>query len=706
MVYQFLGIWYTTSHAHATSTDVGRGRNPKEVEVNVVHRTYRSAAVFGLLAATPAPAAGRQAEPPPLLPVEQLFASAAAFNAQVSPDGRWVAYLRPFRGKMNVHVRRLGSNTDRVVTRDTTRPIESYRWSADGQRILYLQDSGGDEGYHLFVADLGATAGPPPIRDLTPFSGIETELIAVPPHTPDTVIVTLNKRNPALADAYRLDLRTGALELAAENPGTFLGYVADPENRVRVAYALDTLGQYHFLTRSSEQAAWIDLSTYPVEDKITPLRFHPDGRRVYLLSNYGSDLLRLVLKDLTTGHETIVDEDPAGQVDIDGAVFDEGTGDLVATRYLADTIRWYPKTLDGQRLQASIATQGRSLSDIGSSDRYRAVRIARAESPTDPGATYLYDDRTRTLARLFEARPELARAVLARTQPISYRTRDGLVVHGYLTLPPGLEPRNLPLLLAVHGGPWSRDIWGFDSETQLFANRGYAVLQVNYRGSTGYGKRFARAARKEFAQAMHRDLLDAVQWAIDRGTADSRRVAILGGSYGGYSALVGLTFTPGVFACAVDYAGPSNLVTLIESFPPSWRPFLPRNWYSLVGNPNRPDDRADLERRSPIFRVGSANAPLLIFQGANDPRTTQEQSDKIARALHARGLPVTYLLARNEGHSFGNRETSLAVNRAAEVFLGRCLGGRVQPRVAQEIERTLQVLTVNLDSLATRERPK
>lgn len=660
---------------------------------------YRSVGGSAILALVLAANTGLRPGPPPLLPIEQLFSSPTAGNAQVSPDGRWIASLRPLRGKLNVHVRRIGSTSDRAVTNDTTRPIERYWWSADGRRILYLQDNGGDEGYHLFVATVAAS-GPPSVRDLTPFARIETELIAVPWRTPEIVIVTLNKRDPALADAYRLDLRTGALELAAENPGTVLGYVADAANQVRVAYALDTLGQYHFLTRPSEHDAWTDLTTYPVEDKITPLRFHPDGRRVYLLSNHGSDLLRLVLKDVTTGDETVVEGDPAGEVDIDGAEFDEATGELIATRYLADTIRWYPKTEPVRRLLASIARRHLSVAEIGASDRSGALRPVRVESPTDPGAAYLYDGRTGTLARLFASRPWLGKAVLARAQPIRYRTRDSLLVSGYLTLPPGLEPRHLPLVLSVHGGPWSRDIWEFNAQNQLFANRGYAVLQVNYRGSTGYGKRFARAAKHEFGRAMHHDLLDAVEWATRQGIADPKRVAILGGSYGGYAALVGLTFTPDVFACAVDFAGPSNLITLVEAFPPSWRPFLPRNWYPFVGNPSREEDRADMRSRSPLFRADSARAPLLIFQGANDPRVTSRQSEQIVRALHGRGVSVTYLFASNEGHGFGNRETSLAVNRAAELFLGRCLGGRVQPRVAPEIERTLRALTVNLDSLA------
>jgi dipeptidyl aminopeptidase/acylaminoacyl peptidase len=353
-------------------------------------------------------------------------------------------------------------------------------------------------------------------------------------------------------------------------------------------------------------------------------------------------------------------------------------------------------------LAASAKALGRSISEIGPGAAASGAWGFKVESPVDPGAAYLFDVKTGRPQLLFELFPALRGAPLARTEPVSFNSRDGLTLHGYLTLPVGRAPTGLPLVLYVHGGPWSRDIPTFESENQLFANRGYAVLAVNYRGSTGYGKKFSRAAKHEFGRAMQNDLLDGVRWAVERGTVDPSRVAIMGGSYGGYAALVGLTFNAGTFACVADYAGPSDLVTLMESFPPSWAPFMPRNWYPLAGNPNHPDDRAMLIARSPLYRVDSARAPLLIFQGVNDPRVTQVQSDRIALALHARKIPVTYLLASNTGHNFGNHETSVAVNRAAELFFARCLGGRAQANVAPGIESTLRALTVNLDSLARR----
>jgi dipeptidyl aminopeptidase/acylaminoacyl peptidase len=647
-------------------------------------------------------AAGRSAaaQQPVLIPIETLFAPAAVWDVKLSPNGKWIAYTRPEHGQTNIFVRPAAGGAERAITRDTARSVDQYRWSADGRRILFLQDNGGDEGYHLFVVDAAPGARPP--RDLTPYQGIETELLAVPSRTPDTVLITLNRRNPQLADAYRLDLAGGALELAAENPGTFLGYVSDGSNRVRAAYAVDTIGMYHLLARASERDAWRDVAVYPVEDKITPLRFHADGKRIYMLSNHGSDLMQLVLMDIETGAVSVVDRDPMNEVDIDQALFDDATGELLITRYIGDTIRWYPKTAAMRGLAASAKALGRSISEIGPGAAASGAWGFKVESPVDPGAAYLFDVKTGRPQLLFELFPALRGAPLARTEPVSFNSRDGLTLHGYLTLPVGRAPTGLPLVLYVHGGPWSRDIPTFESENQLFANRGYAVLAVNYRGSTGYGKKFSRAAKHEFGRAMQNDLLDGVRWAVERGTVDPSRVAIMGGSYGGYAALVGLTFNAGTFACVADYAGPSDLVTLMESFPPSWAPFMPRNWYPLAGNPNHPDDRAMLIARSPLYRVDSARAPLLIFQGVNDPRVTQAQSDRIALALHARKIPVTYLLASNTGHNFGNHETSVAVNRAAELFFARCLGGRAQANVAPGIESTLRALTVNLDSLARR----
>lgn len=657
--------------------------------------TCACAVLAGCAGGAGEPARVRPAEPAAgLIPIEELFGNPEVSWAQVSPDGRSLAYMKAVSGRMNVFVRLVEGGAERLVTRDTVRTIPWYRWSADGQRILYLQDRGGDEGYHLFaaaVADSAAAA-----RDLTPFPGVEVEFVAAPYATPGTVVVTMNRRDPRLADAWRVDLASGALEPAAENPGTFLGYAADARGRVRAAQALDSLGRYSLWMRDAESAPWRRVAQYPVEDRIVPLRFHPDGR-LYMTSNHGSDLIRLVLVDSRTSAETVVHEDPLGEADLEAAHFDERTGELLATVYVGDTARIYPHAPEVERVVAAMRrTRAGTMEGIGWS-LDRSVWVMNVNSPSDPGGTYLIRGGAEP-ELLFEGRPWLRGRPLGTTRAIRYTTSDGLTIRGYLTLPRGQAgPR--PLVLMVHGGPWSRDYWQWTAEAQHLADRGYVVLQPNYRGSTGFGKRFARAVRKEFAGRMHADLLEGVRWAVEQGYADPRRVAILGGSYGGYAALVGLTFTPEVFACGVDYSGPSDLVTLVESFPPSWGPFLPRAWYPFVGDPRDPADREDMRRRSPLFRADSARAPLLIFQGANDPRVTRAQSDHIALAMHRRGIPVTYLVAGDEGHGWGNRETALAVTRATEVFLAQCLGGAMQPTVSADVEAALAAMTVDVDTL-------
>ncbi|MEP7009548.1 MAG: S9 family peptidase [Acidobacteriota bacterium] len=631
-----------------------------------------------------------QSSDPPLVPIEQWLAEPQDAAARLSPDGRLLAYLALYEGKANVWVRSLPNGEGRPVSRETERPIDQFFWSADGRRVLYLVDRGGDENFHLYCVPVGRKIGP--ARDLSPYPGVQVEIVSFPVRRPGIVVATLNRRDPSLADAYRIDQKTGALEIAAENPGAFIGYLADERGQVRVAWSLDGEGRYELWSRPAERRPWRKVRTYAVEGEIKPLRFDRDGRRIYLVSNQGRDLSRLALLDLETGVESEVNADPLARVDLDLALFDEATGRPIAIRYFDDRPRWvarHPKVekalaLAGRARRGAVTLESWSVN----LDRW----IVTLEAPDDPGATYLLDISTGAATRLSESRPWLASFPLADMEPIRFTSRDGLALTGYLTRPPGSN-RRLPLVLAVHGGPWSRDRWGFSEETQLLANRGYAVLQVNFRGSVGFGKRLAQAARKEFGRAMQNDLLDAVAWAVDAGIADPKKVAILGGSYGGYAVLEGLGGSPSVFACGVDYAGPSDLVTLIEAFPPSWRPFLSRRWYPFVGNPALPADREDLLRRSPLGRADSITAPLLIFQGANDPRVTREQSDAIFHSLQRRNVPVTYLLAENEGHSFGNRETSLAVRRATEVFLARCLGGREQPSVAPEVEATLTALT-------------
>jgi len=433
------------------------------------------------------------------------------------------------------------------------------------------------------------------------------------------------------------------------------------------------------------------------------LRIHPDGRHLYVLSNHGeTDLSRLVSLDLETGQERVVHEDPertAEPPEEAGVLFGQATDSVLWVAYDADTVRIYPQAPGIATDLARIRGLHAGTPVVTSMTRDEQRWVVQFDSPTDPRATYLYDRRTGKGEFLFRPRPWLKPAELADVKPIAFPARDQLTIHGYLTTPKGVPARGLPLVLLVHGGPWARDDWGYDPEAQLFANRGYAVLQVNYRGSTGYGKRFLNAAVKQFAGAMHTDLIDGIEWAVKQGIADREKMCVYGGSYGGYATLVSVTFTPSVFTCAVDYVGPSSLITLVESFPPYWRPFLEGSWYRFVGDPSKPDDRKDMWARSPLSRVDSIRTPLLIVQGANDPRVTKRESDQLAIALRKRGVAVQYLVAGNEGHGFANPDNRLVLYHTMDQFFARYLGGRSQTPVPGNVESRARTMTVQPDTL-------
>ena len=636
---------------------------------------------------------------PAVIPVENFFDNPEIAGAQISPDGEWLSYLKAYEDKLNVFVRNLDSGEEIQMTADTVRPVTGYFWAIDAEKILYVQDKGGNENFHVYAVPVDGTATPE-ARDLTPYEGVRALIFAVPEETPDRILVGLNRRNPQVFDGYWLDLDSGDLTLVAENPGRHGGYILDHDQKVRVAIGQNMQGGTDIFTRDTEDSEWRLVAGYPADENVSPLRFHKDNKRLYLNSDHGDvDLSRLVLMDLETAEVEEIESDPLGEVDFGSAVFSEVTNDLVATVYVADTVRIYPKDEEWVEDLPRIRKLHSGSPNFTSSTLDERVLVVSFNDPTDPGATYLYDRDTGESEFLFRPRPQLEGAGLTDMQPISFDARDGLTVHGYLTTPRGIEPRNLPMVLVVHGGPWARDTWGYDSEAQLLSNRGYAVLQVNYRGSTGYGKNFLNAAVKEWAGAMHDDLVDGVQWAIDEGIADPDRIGIYGGSYGGYATLVGLTFTPEVFACGVDYVGPSSLVTLISSFPPYWRPFLEGSFYRHAGDPSNVDDLEHLQARSPINFVDQIEDPLLIVQGANDPRVTQRESDQMAIALRDRGIPVQYLLAENEGHGFANADNRMALYRSMETFFGECLGGRVNPDVNPAIEAQIEKLTVDVNSL-------
>jgi len=641
------------------------------------------------------------AQLPPLIPVEHFFDSPEIAAGQISPDGRWLSYLKPYRGKLNIFVRPVGTGEERRLTADTLRPIREYYWSADGAKILYLQDRGGNENFHIFATAVDAAPGE--ARDLTPYEGARAIVADVPREVPQRIFIALNKRDPSAFDAYWLDLNTGTLELAAENPGRFSAFLADRAQRVRVGLAQGKAGETEVHVRADSTQPWRLLASYPATENIQPLRMNPDGRHLYLFSNHGeTDLSRLVSLDLETGQQQAVHEDPehaAEPPERGGVLFSEANDSVLWLAYDADTVRIYPHAPAIATDLANIRRLHSGTPVVTSMTRDEQQWMVAFDAPTDPGATYLYDRRTGKGSFLFRPRPWLKPAELADVKPIAFPARDRLTIHGYLTTPRGVPARGLPLVLLVHGGPWARDDWGYEPEAQLFANRGYAVLQINYRGSTGYGKRFYNAAVKQFAGAMHTDLIDGVDWAVKQGIVNRRKMCVYGGSYGGYATLVSVTFTPKVFTCAVDYVGPSSLITLVESFPPYWRPFLEGSWYRFVGDPVKPDDRKDMWARSPLSRVDSIQTPLLIVQGANDPRVTKRESDQLAIALRKRGITVQYLVAANEGHGFLNPDNRLVLYHTMDGFFAHYLGGRSQTQVSSEVEARVRAMTVKLDTL-------
>ena len=637
---------------------------------------------------------------PAIIPVSSFFDNPEIAGAQISPDGEWLSYLKAADGILNIFAKRMGSDEEIQLTNDRERPVTGYFWSADGSRILYIQDRGGNENFHVYALPVDGTPLPE-AANLTPYDGARAQVGSVPRETPDRIFVLLNNRNPQLFDGYWLDLETGDLELAAENPGRHLGYILDHDLKVRAAVGQNMQGGTDIFARDDEDSEWRTIASYPATENVSPIQFHKDNQRLYVSSDAGdTDLARLVLMDISTGDTEVVESDPEGEVDFGGAVFSSVTDELIATTYNADKPRIYFKDASWEADFNKLREVHDGFPNINGSTNDERKFIVSFNDPVDPGVTYLYDRDTGEAEFLFRPRPWLEGKGLADMQPISYEARDGLTIHGYLTTPRGVEPRNLPLILVVHGGPWARDSWGYQPEVQMLANRGYAVLQINYRGSTGYGKNFINAAVGEWAGAMHDDLIDGVDWAVEEGIADPDRVGIYGGSYGGYATLVGLTFTPEVFACGLDYVGPSSLVTLIEAFPPYWRPFLEGTFYRHVGDPSDIDDVEDMQARSPLNFVDRIEDPIMIVQGANDPRVTQQESDQMARALHERGIPVTYLLAENEGHGFANADNRVALYRSMEVFFGECLGGRVDPNVDPAIEAQIEALTVDVAALA------
>ena len=602
----------------------------------------------------------------PLIPMEDFFRNPTMSGFQISPDGTKLAFKQPWEDRMNVHVQEIGSDVITRVTHSTERDIAGYFWVGN-DRLVYINDQGGDENWKIYAVNANNTDD----KVLTPFDEVQTRFVDDLEEDPEHVLVSLNQRDPRLHDVYRLDVNSGDLELVAENPGNISGWMTDHDGKLRIAFTTDGVNE-SILYRESEDDTFQVIVTTDFRESLSPLFFTFDNKDLYVASNRGRDKTAIFEFDLPTATEgNLIFEHP--DVDVYGLMYTKKRKVLTGVRYTEAKTSYV--FFDDERgdlqneLEKRLPDVEVRVSDL-SKDETKV--LVRSFSDKTRGKYYFYDRTTDEFLELADISPWLNEENMASIEPIEYTSRDGLTIHGYLTLPVGKRAKDLSVVVNPHGGPWSRNHWGFNSESQFLANRGYAVLQMNFRGSTGYGREFWESSFKEWGRAMQDDITDGVQWLIDEGIANPDYIAIYGGSYGGYATLAGVTFTPDLYACGVDFVGPSNIFTLLESFPPYWELYR-EMFYEMVGHPE--EDKELLEAASPLFHVDNIKVPLLIAQGANDPRVKQAEADQIVAALEEKGIEYEYLLKENEGHGFRNEENRFDFYRAMEEFLQTHIGG-------------------------------
>ena len=625
---------------------------------------------MALGALAPAPASSAL---PPLVPREIFLGNPSKAAPRISPDGTRLSYLAPSdQNVLNVWVRTIGKTDDRMITNDARRGIRIHFWAEDGRHLIYMQDVAGNENFHAYSVDLGTNE----IRDLTPHEGVRATNLALDKHHPNEILVGLNLRDKKVFDMHRVDLTTGESKLDTENPGDVAGWATDPDFVIRAASAANQAdGSTTLRVRDTATSPWRDLITWPAEEDGDFVDFTADGKAASVTSSLGSDVTRLVRVDLGTGKELeTLATDP--RCDVGGVMVNDDTHEVQAVGFNYLRNEW--KVLD-----PAIAADFEALRkvrdgdfSITSRDQADQAWIVAYVVDNGPVAYYAYDRKSKQATFLFVNQPALEKVQLAKREPVVIPARDGQKLVSYLTLPVGAPRKNLPMVLYVHGGPWARDNWGYDPAAQWLANRGYAVLQVNFRGSTGLGKKFLHLGDLQWGGTMQDDLTDAVRWGIKEGIVDPKRVAIMGGSYGGYATLAGLVFTPDLYACGVDIVGPSNLRTLIGSIPPYWST-LRKTFDLRMGAVDR--DTVFNEKISPLFHVDQIRVPLLIGQGLNDPRVNVRESDQIVEAMRAKKLQVDYAVYTDEGHGFARPENRLDFYGRTEEFLAKHLGGRAEP---------------------------
>ncbi len=596
----------------------------------------------------------------PKIPMEDFFRNPEKTAFRLSPNGEYFSYLAPWEKRLNVFVQKIGADSATRITSETARDIAGYLWKGNN-RILFLKDTGGDENFQLYGVNTDGTD----LKGLTVFEKVRTDLIDDLKDIDGEIIVGLNKRNPQVFDPFRLNVVTGEMTQLAENPGNITGWMTDHAGKLRMAFTSDGVNTT-VLYRDTEQEEFHPVLTTSFKETLSPYMFTFDDKMVYAASNLGRDKTALVTFDPATGKETEV-LFQTDEADIDGIDYSRKDKKLLSVSWTVDKEKDHFFDADAEAMKKSLQEKlpGYQVA-IGSENKDEDKLMVRTYSDKSRGAYYLYNKTTKELTKLADLSPWLNESDLCDMQPVTYTSRDGLVIHGYLTLPKGYDPKNLPVVINPHGGPWARDYWGFNSEVQYLANNGYAVLQMNYRGSTGFGKEFWEISFKQWGRTMQDDISDGVKWLVDQGIADPKRVAIYGGSYGGYATLAGLTLTPDLYAAGVDYVGVSNMFTFMKTIPPYWKPMLDM-FYEMVGNPK--SDSLMLAEVSPAFLVDKIKAPLFVAQGANDPRVNKDESDQIVNALKERGIAVEYMVKDNEGHGFHNEENRFDFYRAMLAFL-------------------------------------
>lgn len=609
----------------------------------------------------------------PLIPREVLFGNPERTDPQISPDGTQIGYLAPVNGVLNVWIRTLGKTDDRAVTSDTHRGIRNFLWQYDNKHILYAQDIGGDENWRLYQTDIATKQ----TKDLTPFEKVRVDILAYSWRYPDTILVQMNKRDPKVFDVHRVDLKTGQVDLDTENPGDVANWQADNDLRIRAAQVQTDDGGTIVRVRDDVKSPWRELIKWGPDETFGGVNgFSPDDKAIWITTSLDVNAARLLEIDIASGKRKVITEDP--QFDVSNTISNPKTNALEAVSYTKQRTEYVfidPNTkADFEALakvrKGDIADLSQSLDD--------QEWIVGFVSDDAPEYWYLYDRSKKQATLLFSNRPQLEKYKLSAMKPIEFTARDGMKLYGYLTTPEGMDPKSLPMVEFVHGGPWGRDVWGYNRYAQWLANRGYAVLQINFRGSTGYGKQYVNAGDRQWAGTMHTDLLDGKEWVIKQGIADPAKVCIMGGSYGGYATLAGVAFSPDAFACGVDIVGPSNLNTLLKTIPPYWSTLL-ATFHKRMG-----DSEEVLKQQSPLFKADQIKVPLLIGQGANDPRVNKAESDQIVAAMRKNQKEVQYYVFPDEGHGFARPTNNMAFNAVSEEFLAKYLGGRFEPATGDE----------------------